>query len=336
MNLAVLRFDRTAALIDGRVGLKDVNIINAPGGGVNVNGFRGRTFDGADIPLSRYVFWKEQGLPITAIPVFTDRLFRYQYIYTRYDTGITKLADLRGKRVLSVASYFSTPAFWHRAMLSEECGIMPRDVIWHTAFPEPEGMRIPSDVSVTLTPASMLGLERLIDGTVDCLMAGRTAMVPTEAHGKIRRVLDDAYERDREWARREKFFPILHVFALWNDALEGRPGCVAELCRAFDESKQHAYRILQDERMTALPFMRGYLDDTVAVWGDDPWPYGLEANRPVLERFLGYAHDQGLTQRRLGLDELFTSEGAAYDFKSRMSPGCITGLMEGGWAAVPT
>ena len=35
------------------------------------------------------------------------------------------------------------------------------------------------------------------------------------------------------------------------------------------------------------------------------WPYGSEPNRPTLEAFLAYAHEQGVTRRRLSCEELF-------------------------------
>ena len=37
------------------------------------------------------------------------------------------------------------------------------------------------------------------------------------------------------------------------------------------------------------------------------WPYGIEANRPTLEAFLQYAHEQGVAMRRL-VEELFAPE----------------------------
>ncbi len=31
------------------------------------------------------------------------------------------------------------------------------------------------------------------------------------------------------------------------------------------------------------------------MFGNDPWPYGLERKRAELEQFLAYAHEQGFT-----------------------------------------
>ena len=39
--------------------------------------------------------------------------------------------------------------------------------------------------------------------------------------------------------------------------------------------------------------------------GLDPWPFGLERNRPNLERFVGYSLDQGLMTKKMEVEELF-------------------------------
>lgn len=335
MNVAVLRFDRTAALVDGRTRIENVTFMSTPGGPKAAQGLLNGIFDAADVPLVQYVHWKAQERALTAIPVFSDRLFQRPYVYTRDDTGIVSLADLRGRRVLAAPSYFGTPGFWHRAILKEEFGIAPSEIEWFSASPLSPSMQYPSDVRVTYVPASYLGIERLLDCTVDCVMTARTALVPEKERHRVRRVLADAHERDMLWAR-ERIFPILHVIVLSREALARRSSFARELCSAFDDAKERAYRILQDERMTSLPQMRRYLDETVSLWGDDPWAYGLEKNRRVLSRFLGYAHDQGLTERTLSVDELFDESAAAFDFRARMTPGCITATVDGGWAATPT
>ena len=44
------------------------------------------------------------------------------------------------------------------------------------------------------------------------------------------------------------------------------------------------------------------------LMGDDLWPYGLAKNRPVLDTFLRYHHEQGLSPRRFAPEELFVPE----------------------------
>lgn len=333
MRLAVQRWDRSAALVEGRVRLDKVIVMRVPGGRTTVEGLLSGAFDAAEIPFARYVLWKEYGDPLTAVPIFTDRLFSYPYMYTRPDTGITSPADLRGRRVAVAPGYFSTPMFWHRAILDEEWGVRPQEIEWYATAPEgDERIRLPDDVQLTVKPASILGLELLLDGTADCLLAARTPFVPpSEAH-RVRRVLSDAHARQRDWHRRTGFFPILHLVVIRDDALRRRPSFGEEVCAAYDAAMRYAYHTLQDERMTALPFMRAFLDEMLEVCGDDPWPYGVRPNRPVLDKFLELALSQGFTRRRMVVDELFDMRATAYEFSARMAPGSILGFADGGWA----
>jgi 4,5-dihydroxyphthalate decarboxylase len=39
--------------------------------------------------------------------------------------------------------------------------------------------------------------------------------------------------------------------------------------------------------------------------GDDFWAYGVEANRKTLDAFLHHHHAQGLSSRRVTVEELF-------------------------------
>ena len=36
------------------------------------------------------------------------------------------------------------------------------------------------------------------------------------------------------------------------------------------------------------------IDEIYDVFGGDPWPYGVEQNRPTLEALVTYLHDQHL------------------------------------------
>jgi 4,5-dihydroxyphthalate decarboxylase len=57
-----------------------------------------------------------------------------------------------------------------------------------------------------------------------------------------------------------------------------------------------------------LPFLPLEHERIVETMGRDYWPYGLEPNRRVLETFLRYHHEQGLSPRRLEPEELFAPE----------------------------
>lgn len=317
ITLAIQRFDRTAALHTGTVSIDDVMVMQVPPG-TGVAGVIDGVFDAAEIPLAHYVFLRDIGAPFTAIPVFPDRLFIHQYIYTRPETGIRSPGELRGRRVL-VPMYYMTASLWQRGMLKDDHGIMPQEIEWHCAAPERDKrMRLPEGVKVVLSPCPHFGVERLLDGTVDCLMMEGTPILEGEERQKIVRLHPDVHTLQRDYYRKTGFHIIVHVIVVSKKAVQERPDLLEELCGAFDQAKESAYRVLRNERMTSLPLMRTYLDETVEMFGNDPWPYGLERNRTELDRFLAYAHDQGLTHQRLSPESLFEPEVREFPFRAKM------------------
>jgi 4,5-dihydroxyphthalate decarboxylase len=58
-----------------------------------------------------------------------------------------------------------------------------------------------------------------------------------------------------------------------------------------------------------------------ALMGEDFWPYGVDSNRKVLDYFLDQHHAQGLSKRRVAVDELF--HAATYEsLKLRLLSTC--------------
>jgi 4,5-dihydroxyphthalate decarboxylase len=47
-----------------------------------------------------------------------------------------------------------------------------------------------------------------------------------------------------------------------------------------------------------------------AIFGDDPFPYGVEANRATWEQMALYTHQQGIAHRRFTPDEVFPASTA--------------------------
>src|SRR5260370_186898 len=57
-----------------------------------------------------------------------------------------------------------------------------------------------------------------------------------------------------------------------------------------------------------LPWAAAIAEEIAAGYGPDPYPYGIEESRPTIEAFCRYAHDQGVTHRRMTVEDLFPRE----------------------------
>ena len=50
---------------------------------------------------------------------------------------------------------------------------------------------------------------------------------------------------------------------------------------------------------------RRHVETSRRIFGEDIWNYSVEGSRPTLEALVGYLDEQGLTARRMRVEELF-------------------------------
>jgi 4,5-dihydroxyphthalate decarboxylase len=48
-----------------------------------------------------------------------------------------------------------------------------------------------------------------------------------------------------------------------------------------------------------------YLRQTRQMFGDDPWPFGMNANRRMLEDTISYSYEQGFIPEKPKVEDLF-------------------------------
>jgi 4,5-dihydroxyphthalate decarboxylase len=82
------------------------------------------------------------------------------------------------------------------------------------------------------------------------------------------------------------------------------------LFKAFDEARRRSLARAAERAVSffPLPWIPDELQAARAIFGDDPWPYGIEPNRRTLEAFLQYAFEQGVCRRLLDVETLFPAE----------------------------
>jgi 4,5-dihydroxyphthalate decarboxylase len=56
-----------------------------------------------------------------------------------------------------------------------------------------------------------------------------------------------------------------------------------------------------------IPWLTKRIGEDRDLLGDDWWPYGIKANRPALDAILRYHHEQGITDRRFRVEDVFAS-----------------------------
>lgn len=315
LSLAMGDYDRTRPILDGRVridGVDPVPMLLSPEE-MFFRAFRHQAFDIAELSLSSYAISVARGDPhYIAVPVYLSRAFRHTSVYIRTDRGIERPQDLAGRRI-GIAEYQLSANVWVRGILQDDFGVRPSDVTWvrggmdTPGRPEKIRLDLPADLTVEEAPRDATLNAMLAGGEIDGFIGPRWPRCFAEGHPDVGRLFADSIGAAEDYFRRTRIFPIMHVLGLRRSLAEQYPFLPSALFKAFSQAKALAEAALDDTSATkvTMPFVEDTLNRARALMGDDPWSYGIAANAHVLDRFLDYHAAQGLSPRRVQVDELF-------------------------------
>jgi len=318
LTLACWDYDRTRALADGTVRPDGIDLVYLaqPVEETFFRMLRHHEFDVAEMSLSSYVLsLGRENPPFVALPAFPSRFFRHSCIFVSARSGIAQPGALAGRRI-GTPEYQMTAAVWIRGILADEHGVAVSDADYFTGGEEEPGRT--EKLALDLPPAirvARIGPDRtlarmLADGELDALY---TARAPSTFHTRphdVRRLFPDYVAVEREYFARTRIFPIMHTVVVRRDVYERHRWCARELYEAFVRAQAVTYRDLAETaaHKAMLPWLTAHVEDARRTLGADWWAYGLEPNRHVLETFLRYHHEQGLSPRRFAPEELFAPE----------------------------
>jgi 4,5-dihydroxyphthalate decarboxylase len=317
LSLACWDYDRTRALADGRVRPDGIDLIylNQPVEETFFRMLRFQEFDASEMSLSSYVasLGRDEP-PFIAIPAFPSRFFRHSCIFVSAKSGIRQPADLKGKRI-GVPEYQMTAPVWIRGILSDEYGVRVTDVQHLSGGEEEPGrdeklkLDLPSSINLKPIPPSATLSGMLAAGELDALVTARAPSTFTTTDA-VKRLFPDYVAKEKAYFARTKIFPIMHTVVIRRDVYAKNPWVAQSLYKAFVAAKKVAADMYnQTAALTSmLPWSVAAADEARAEMGDDWWPYGLGPNRHVLETFLRYHHEQGLSKRLFKPEELFAKE----------------------------
>ncbi|MDT5078632.1 MAG: hypothetical protein QOJ80_3269 [Mycobacterium sp.] len=311
-------YDRTRALEDGSIrpdGI-DLTYLRLPVEETFFRMLRHREFDVAEMSLSTYVATLDTDpRPFVALPVFTSRMFRHGAVYVNADSGIRMPADLRGKRIGS-PEFQLTAGVWVRGILAEHHGVPVDSVTYYTGGQETPGRiekgAVETDLDIRPIPAGATLSQMLADGELDALQTPRVPSPFSNGDRRVRRLFDDVVTVERDYYAATGIFPIMHVVVLRSDVYKRHRWMAQSLYKACVAARDDAYRRVYDS--SALRFMEPWLiqhiEQSRELLGNDFWSYGLSSNEKVLDVFLRYHHEQGLSKQRYEPADLFAPETA--------------------------
>jgi 4,5-dihydroxyphthalate decarboxylase len=153
-------------------------------------------------------------------------------------------------------------------------------------------------------PAQTLS-DMLRDGELDAIVGPRP---PRGFPGpRVRRLFPDFREVEVDYFKRTGVFPIMHTVVIRRELLDREPWVARSLYDAFCAAKFRAMAQLTEAVVLSvtLPWQIAEVESTIALMGEDYWPYGVERNRHALETLVRYSCEQGLAEHSVAIEELF-------------------------------
>ncbi len=321
ISMAGYNYDRTQALIDGRVTVEgcDLHFQEAGIGDLNTNVFSGpQTLDVTEIGLHPYMlaFANEGFRDYSLLPIFPLRLFRHKSVFIRTDRGIEKPQDLRGK-IVATPGYSSTSLTWIRGIIQDEYGVKPEDIEWVVSSQDSSAKNagkvskqeniLPEGILIRTGPEGKDESDLLESGEVDALFHAAEPRAFIKGHPKVGRLFPDYRSTERAYFSKTGIFPIMHAVAIKKSILKQNSWLAEAVFKAYSQAKKMAYDYLLKMAWykTSLPWIGQEFDETSALMGDNFYAYGAEANSKSLDVIFRYSHQQGLCSRELSIEEIF-------------------------------
>ncbi len=311
--------DRVDPLFTGEVQPQGINLRCLDAGGMDLfyDQLKFDRYDVSEMSFSSFLKGRADGWGYVALPVFQVRAFQYTRTLVRGSAGIKKPEDLKGKRV-GTAEYQLTSTVWTRGILQHEFGVRPEEMEWYqerseqfshsgaSGFKPPPGVRFHF---ATTDFGTML--QR---GELDAAFAYMTGAkidrpkVDISGDRRFRNLFRDPHKEAVRFYKKHLIFPMHHVTVVRESVVKRYPWVATSLVDAFERAKKLAIERLYHRTPSLMLFGNQWLAEQRAVFGDDPFRYGVKANAKEIDLLQTYSVEQGLTERKQPWKELFAEE----------------------------
>lgn len=271
-----------------------------------------REFDVSELSFAKFTTQVSRENPdVIGLPVVCSRLFRFSSFYVNKNSGIKTVQDLKGKRVGS-PEWAHSAAVYMRGWMHNECGVKLTDVHWYQAGANAPGraekveLNLPEGLKLTRVSDKSLS-EMLASGEIDCAIIARPPTCFLEGHPDVVRLYPDYLGMEEDYYARTKVWPIMHIIAVQKHIIDENPWIARNLMNAFQESKRRSLERLFDPAVSRYPlaWLPTYARKMRDMFGDDPFPFGIDENRATWEQMLLYTYQQGIAHKHMTPEDIF-------------------------------
>jgi 4,5-dihydroxyphthalate decarboxylase len=197
--------------------------------------------------------------------------------------------------------------------MQHEYGVHPSEIHWRSGGQEQPGRH----ERTPLKPIPGLDLEPIGEdntlvgmlkaGELDALFTARAPSSFLAGEPHIARLFPDTRAAEMAYYKKTGIFPIMHLVGIRKSLVERHPWLPTSVYKAFCAAKAIAMTNLRDVNalLVSLPFLEAETRDTATAMGEDFWTYGVPENRREIAALAQYAHEQGLLEREVSIEELF-------------------------------
>jgi 4,5-dihydroxyphthalate decarboxylase len=262
-------------------------------------------FDVAELSASSYLAARDNDLPFRAIPVFLHRRFRHGFVFINTSKGISKPADLKGRKI-GVKTMMTTAVLWMRGILQSEYDVPLNSIEWVAEIEDDVKVTLPADIKYSCLPNDKSVETMVAKGELDAVFHSDLIKPFVAKDPRVARLFSDHKAEEMAYFKRTGIFPIMHVLGIRQALADEHPWLAVNLFTAFNEAKAIAMKRMTNPRIVPLAWYRDAWEEQERILGPDPWEYGLtDKNHKVLETLVRYSHEQGLIKKRPAIEHLF-------------------------------
>jgi 4,5-dihydroxyphthalate decarboxylase len=261
--------------------------------------------DGGESSMLRHLLRVDRGDgSLVAVPVFLLRNFTVRDFYTLKGSSLA-LRSLNGHRI-GIYNWTASGATWYRHML-RYLGQDPFTIEWVVGgadTPTAVTASAPLPPHVSNAPADKSLSDLLLAGDIDAMFV---PLPPSKYHpeqGPIVRIVPAFRSLEQRYFVDTGYYPTQHVLLLRRQVWDRDPSVGGRLLEIFEQCER---KFTAGQRLFpySTPWQIGDVEETELLMGPDFHAHGLEKNRDTVDAFCQSAFDDGLTERRVTVDEYF-------------------------------
>lgn len=308
LTIAFDKYDYLEPLRSGEVQAQgiDLNLLTVESGIRHERMFHYGEYDGCEFSMSSYLVARGRGFDwLQAIPFFPRRMWGHKFCFIRAGSGIEKPADLKGGRI-GLRSYENTLALVTKGMLMNSYDLDVADVTWVIVNKETVGLKLPTHIKVEFVEGRRKLEDLLVEGEVDAEVEPDLPQRWIRGEGTVERLFPEFVEEEKAYFKRTGIYPIMHPVVIKKEILDRDPWVATSLYEALMASRKAYNDFMEQPHRLSFAWARSYFEEERKFFGKDPFYQGFKENYNDVENLIKFAGQQGMLERALTVEELFT------------------------------